>query len=474
MNKLLLVFIVSLLGISCEAQKPETNKLQTYVNDFVSDSCFYSAGIGIVISNVKTGENLASNQAHLALTPASTQKLITTAAALEILGGNYQFKTEIKTDGELLKNGNLAGNIIVKGLGDPTLGSKYFENEKPIEQQITEKIKALGIRKIQGKILADDSYIETKIPATWIWEDIGNYYGAIPNGISFHDNLYSLFFLSGKAGSATKLVKTEPQNTGMVFDNQVISSAVNRDLAYIFGGNTSNNRRIEGSIPQNRALFEVKGALLHPKNCLIESLNKSFAKVGISIENKVFPAEKNSLLFSLNSPELKDIVNLTNQKSINLFADHLLFEIGAKESGKASWENGIEAVKNFWNQKGLPTKYISLYDGSGLSHFNAVSANFFDQVLREMYHSKHSNEFISSLPVAGISGTLKSFGTDSDLQENWKAKTGSMTGVRTYCGYLKTKTGKEYSVSILINNCICSSSALNNKLLTLLNKLYNS
>ncbi len=474
MNKMLLVFMIFLWGISCEAQKTETNKLQTYVDEFVSDSCFQSAGLGIVISNVKTGENLAANQAHLALTPASTQKLITTAAALEILGSNYQFKTQIETDGELLKNGTLAGNLIVKGFGDPTLGSKYFPNDKLIDLQIAEKIKTLGILKIQGKLIADDTYIDAKIPATWIWEDIGNYYGAIPNGLSFQDNMYSLFFSSGKAGSATQLLKSEPQNTGLIFDNQVVSSAINRDLAYIFGGNTSNHRRIEGSIPQNSSKFEVKGALLQPKNSLIETLKTSLAQAGIIIENKVFTGKNSTLLSTLNSSELKEIVKLTNQKSINLFADHLLFEIGAKESGKANWENGIEAVKNFWNKKGLATKYISLYDGSGLSHFNAVSANFFDQILRIMYQSKYSNEFIASLPVAGISGTLKTFGRNSDLQGNWKAKTGSMTGVRTYCGYLKTKSGNEYAITILINNYYCSSSVVNNKLLILLNQLYNS
>lgn len=473
MNKLLLVFIISLLGISCEAQKTETTDLQTYVNEFVSDTCFRSAGLGIVISDVRTGMNLASNQAHLALTPASTQKLITTAAALEILGSNYQFKTQINTDGELLANGTLSGNLIIKGFGDPTLGSKYFMKGKPVELQITDKIKSLGIQKIQGKILVDDSYINPKIPSTWIWEDMANYYGAIPNGLSFHDNLYTLFFSSEKAGSATQLVKTEPQNTGLVFDNQVISSTVNRDLAYIFGGNTSNKRRIEGSIPQNRAQFKVKGALLHPKNSLIESLNKSFAKAGIPIKNEVLTGKKSTLLLRLNSPELKEIVKLTNQKSINLFADHLLFEIGEKETGHASWENGIDALKKFWSEKGLSTKYISLYDGCGLSHFNSVSANFFDQLLQLMYHSKNSNEFISSLPVAGISGTLKSFGGNSAVIGNWKAKTGSMTGVRTYCGYLQTKNGNEYSVTILINNYSCSSSALNNKLLIFLNKLYN-
>lgn len=474
MNKLLLVFIISLLGISCEAQKTETNKLQAYVDEFALDDCFQSAGLGIVISNVKTDEILASNQAYLALTPASAQKLITTATALEILGCNYQFKTQIETDGKLLANGTLTGNLIVKGFGDPTLGSKYFTKNKSVELLIAEKIKALGINKIQGKIRADDSYISSQIPSTWIWEDIANYYGAIPNGLSFHDNMYTLFFSSGKAGSTTQLIKTEPQNTGLIFDNQVISSTVNRDLAYIFGGNTSNKRRIEGSIPQNRAQFKVKGALLRPKISLTETLNKSFRKAGIEIENKVIPAKERKLLISLNSPKLKEIIKLTNQKSINLFADHILFEIGNNEFGEASWKNGIKAVTNFWDQKGLATKYISLYDGSGLSHFNSVSANFFDQILRIMYRSKYANEFISSLPVAGISGTLKSFGKNSNLLGNWRAKTGSMTGVRTYCGYLRTKSGKEYAVTILINNSTCSSSALNNKLLTLLNKLYNS
>ena len=473
MNKLHLVFIISLLGISCEAQKTEPHKLQTYVDEFVSDTCFRSAGLGIVVSDVKTGHNLASNQAHQAMTPASTQKLITTAAALEILGSNYQFKTQIKTDGELLTNGTLSGNLIVKGFGDPTLGSKYFAHGKPIEQQIAEKIKALGIQKIQGKILADDSYIKAKIPATWIWEDIANYYGATPNGLSFHDNMYTLFFSSEKAGNATKLIKTEPQNTGLVFDNQVISSTINRDMAYIFGGNTSNKRRIEGSIPQNRSQFKVKGALLYPKNSLIESLNKSFAKVGITIKNEVIVSKESTLLLSLNSPELKEIVKLTNQKSINLFADHLLFEIGNKEKGHASWKNGIDALKNFWNKKSLSTEHISLYDGCGLSHFNAVSADFFDQLLQLMYHSKYSKEFISSLPVSGISGTLKYFGRKSALIGKWKSKTGSMTGIRSYCGYLQTKHGNEYSVTILINNYSCTSSALNNKLLILLNQLYN-
>ena len=474
MNKSVFILLLVLCNISCKAQSEKSLSTQQFVDEFVADSCFHAAGVGIVVSDLKTGELLASNQAHLGLTPASTQKLITSAAALEILGAAYQFKTQIKIDGEILQDGILNGNVIVKGFGDPSLGSKYFANGKSIEVQIAEKLQQSNIKKISGKIITDATYIKAKIPSTWIWEDIGNYYGAVPNGLTYKDNTYTIFFSSRQAGSKTKITKTEPQNTGLIFDNQVLSSSINRDLAYIFGGNTSNKRRIEGSIPKNRSVFKVKGALLNPENSLIEALTKSITALGIRIENENLLPKKSKLLFTLYSPKLNDIVKITNQKSVNLFADHLLFEIGQNQSDEASWESGISAVKNFWESKGLNTKYISLYDGSGLSHFNTVSADFFDQVLKHMNQSKYRSDFIASLPVAGQSGTLKNFGRNSAINGNWIAKTGSMTGVRTYCGYLTTKNGKRYSVSILINNYSSSTSALNNKLLNLLIKLYNS
>lgn len=474
MNKTLFFLLISLLGISCSAQPTTQNQFQKYVDAFVRDTCFYSASVGIVISDLESGKQVAANQANLAMTPASTQKLLTSAAALEILGNQYQFKTTIETDGKIPADGKLNGNLLIKGFGDPTLESKYFPRRTDIRLGIAEKLKELGIRSIRGKILVDDSYITPHIPATWIWEDLGNYYGAVPNGLTYHDNLYSLFFNSGRAESKTTLVSCMPKNTGLVFDNRVVSSDINRDLAYIFGGNTSPQRRIEGSIPKNRSNFEVKGALADPKISLVEALKTSFAEAGIVLEEKPLPSLNKKTLFNLYSPKLKEIIQLTNQKSINLFADHLLFEIGQHEYGNASWKNGIMAVKSFWHSKGLSTKYISLYDGSGLSHFNAVSASFFDQVLQYMYRSSSKQEFISSLPVSGVSGTLKNFAKKSSFKGKWKAKTGSMTGVRTYCGYLKSKTGKEYSVTILINNYNCSSAVINNNLIILLNQLYNS
>ncbi|MDQ2177626.1 D-alanyl-D-alanine carboxypeptidase/D-alanyl-D-alanine-endopeptidase [Marinifilum sp. D714] len=473
MNKILLLFAFVVWGFSCTSQKTTNNKIQQFVDEFTADSCFYSAGIGIIIKDVEKGKILAQHNSKLALTPASSQKLVTTASALEILGGDYQFKTLIETDGNI-ENRKLKGNLIITGGGDPTLESKYFESQQNIANRIASKLKKLNISTINGNILVDNSYFKPSIPRTWIWEDIGNYYGAVPNAINYRDNMYTLYFKSGKAGNKTKIWKTVPHNTGLEFDNQVLSSEINRDLAYIFGGNTSNLRRIEGSIPQNRNEFKVKGAFLHPEFALLDDLKSELKNNNIRVLNqKIKPRTNRKKLFEIPSPKLKEIVYWTNQKSVNLFADQLLFEIAQKKNEKADWKTGTNTINEFWKAKGIETKYQNLLDGSGLSHFNAISAEFFSQILTDMYHSKNYDAFLSSLPVAGKSGTLKYFGKGSELVNNWKAKTGSMTGVRTFCGYLKNSEGKTYIVCILINNHHCSSKELNNKLLKLLIHTYN-
>ncbi len=461
-------------GGACSSQKVIPNKIQQAVDEFAADTSFTAAGIGILIKDVEKDEILAQYNAKMALTPASSQKLITTATALEVLGSNYQFTTSIKTDGKL-EDGMLKGNLIVQGAGDPTLESKFFDTQKNIAAKIVAQLTKRNIKLIHGKIITDNSYFKSSIPRTWIWEDIGNYYGAVPNSINYRDNMYSLHFASGKAGQKTRIVKTTPQNTGLEFDNQVLSSEINRDLAYIYGGSTSNLRRIEGSIPQYRKDFKVKGAFLNPEKALLEDLKTELKKNHIRILNnaKITPT-KASKLFEIRSPRLSEIVYLTNQKSVNLFADQLLFEIGAKQNGKASWKSGVNEIKKFWQEKGIETKYQSLFDGSGLSHFNAVSADFFSQILSWMYRSPNFNIFLSSLPVSGKSGTLKHFGKGSQLTSNWMAKTGSMTNVISYCGYLNTCNEKTYSTCILINNYNCSTKELNNKLIKLLITIYNS
>jgi len=451
--------------ISVFAQNYSDQKL---VDTFVEQDIFKSASIGIEIRDLKTGEIFAAHNSEKSLTPASTQKLLTTAAALEILGANFQFQTEVIITGRIDKNGILMGNLIIKGNGDPSLASKYFPKNNRFISSIYQELKKNGIHQINGKLIVDTTCYKSSVPRTWIWEDIGNYYGAVPHAISYKDNTYTLHFESKEAGQFTKIIKVDSKQSGITFSNQVMSSTINKDRAYIFGGPTDSHRLVEGTIPQNRSDFKVKGAVSKPEMVLLSDLNKVLQAGGIPIKEQDFRTKTQKTLLIFKSPPLSEIVALTNQKSINLFADHLLFQIGMTQNNKGSWQAGISALKEFWQSKGLDSTSLFLFDGSGLSHFNAISAQALNQVLAHMNRIENATCFFNSLPIAGKNGTLKSFGKQSDLAGNFSAKTGSMTGVRSYSGILKRQDGTPVAISLIINNYSCHTKLLNEELKILL------
>ncbi len=459
-----------LLYFSASAQKISNQKI---VDRFVEQEIFKSASISIEIRDLKTGEIIAENKSEKSLTPASTQKLLTTATALEILGADFRFRTDVIITGRIDKSGFLMGNLLIKGYGDPTLASKYFPNNNHFISTILDNLKKNGIRQINGKIIIDNTYFKSSVPRTWIWEDIGNYYGAVPHPLSYKDNTYTLHFKSKEAGKLTEIKKIDGKQSGISFTNEVISSTVNKDRAYIFGGTTSDHRRVEGTIPQNRSDFKVKGAVSKPELVLLSDIKKVLHASGIPVKEEIFKTKIQKTLLQFTSPPLSEIVALTNQKSINLFADHLLFQIGINQKNEGSWQAGIESVKEFWQSKGINSDGLFLFDGSGLSHFNAISAKALNQILTHMNKSKNAKVFFNSLAIAGQNGTLKSFGRLSKLAGNFKAKTGSMTGVRSYSGLLTKKDGQQIAISFIINNYTCSHKVLLDKYKTLLMQLAN-
>jgi len=462
-----LSFITSILFL-CFSACAQKQKDQTYIDEFVNNDLFKSASIGIELCDLQTGEVLAKHQSEKSLTPASTQKLVTTATALEILGADFQFKTDVFIIGEIDKNGTLMGNLVIRGFGDPTLSSKYFPENNHFISSIYSELKKLGIRQINGQLLTDHSYYESSIPRTWIWEDIGNYYGAVPHPISYKDNTYTIHFESKEAGQLTKIKKVDNKPFNLKLTNKVMASKINRDRAYIFGGTSSSQRSVEGTIPENRSDFKVKGALSRPELVLLKDLKAFLIAGGIPIKNEKHRVKTQKTLLQFKSPPLSDIVALTNQKSINLFADHLLFQIGISQKKEGSWQAGINAMKEFWQSQGIDTKGLFLHDGSGLSHFNAISAHTLNQILMHMNKSGQSDAFFNSLAISGKNGTLKNFGKQSTLINKFKAKTGSMTGVRSYSGILTKNDGKQVCISFIINNYSCTSKLVNKQFKDLL------
>lgn len=448
------------------------NKVNSALEEFLNSEGFKHASIAISVSDVRTGNKIINYNSHLSLIPASCLKIITTATALEILGSNYKFKTVLYEDGHLLDDGTLYGNLIVKGYGDPSLNSMYFPARENVISNFSKVIKNRKIKRITGDVIADNSYFKAEIPSTWIWEDIANYYGATAHALSYKDNFYTLFFNSFSIGELTKIDRVYPLNLDLHFENEVVAAKSNRDNAYIYGDPKTKFRFIKGSIPCNKKDFTVKGSNANPAIVIANDIADLIphSDVHVSNVNITETLEKHKIA-TYYSPSLAELIYVTNNKSVNLFAEHIFLSIGDKQY-TPSYSISRERLLKLWKTKNISTAGICICDGSGLSRSNLLTTTFVDKVLRYMFKSVNYNSFYRSLPIAATSGTLSNFAKNTLLKNNFVAKTGTISKVRSMCGYLNTKTNKTLSVSIIVNNNDKSFSIVNKNIEKLLLELY--
>lgn len=412
--------------------------------------------VGISVVDLSNGKPVVNRAADKSLTPASTLKLLTTATALEILGSGHQFKTEVFTRGTV-ENGVLRGDLVVRGGGDPTLGSRYFySNIYSFLDNWIEAIKQNGIQRINGQIIADASlFYPEPLPSRWIWEDIGNYYGAGVYPLSCFDNYVILTFYPAKVGEKARVASVDPNIAGLSFNVQAVGSLVNKDSAYIYGGPFLYDKVVRGSIPANKLDFSIKGAIPNPPLSLMMLLKSRLENEGIEVSGEAVvsqdPLETSKKITETVSPQLGEIAKVLNYESINLFAEHLFRALNPQKDNAGI----VHLIKAFWKSKGIETTSCFIYDGSGLSPSNAVSPRFMTDVLT--YMATRSNEketFFSSIPKAGTDGTVRYF-FNGNKNAEVLAKSGSMDKVRCYSGYIK-KGGETFAFSIMLNKFTCS------------------
>jgi D-alanyl-D-alanine carboxypeptidase/D-alanyl-D-alanine-endopeptidase (penicillin-binding protein 4) len=415
---------------------------------------FESASIGFIVTDLATEKPIVSKNPNICLTPASVSKIITTATALEILGANFQFETSLQYDGTL-SNGVLNGNLYICGGGDPTLGSKYFNDNFLDEWCKALKIK--GIKKITGTIIAEPQIFDNEpLPSGWTWADIGNYYGAGVYGLSVFDNMTNVFFESNAEGTKPKITKISPEIDGLIIENHLISKKNIGDSAYFYGAPYENKRQIFGAIEANKTDFEVKADIPNPPIFLAKTFSNYLSINEIEVSGKVsdtiFEPVKKNLLHRHFSPPLSEIIKITNHQSNNMFSEHIFKYLSVKNSMPASVSASIEVVKNFWKSNGLNVSAFFISDGSGLSPHSAVNPEFINNLLIFMYKkSKNSKIFFESLPVAGESGTVRKFLINTKLSGKAHLKSGSIARVQCYAGYIVSGK-KSFAITIMINN----------------------
>lgn len=422
------------------------------------------AQVAFYVKDIDSGDILKDYNSGLLMTPASVTKIITTTTALDILGSDFQYNTKIFSQGEVI-NGTLNGDLIVIGAGDPTFGSSYFSqcSAEVVINKIIESLKNAGIKHINGKIIIDTSIIsEPRYPAGRLWEDMGNYYGAPPSGLTWRDNTFEVYLSS--PSDEGKLCKVESANTkisALEFVSYVRSANNQKDSAYIYGYPGLSKWEIRGTIPVNRSHFSIKGAIPDPAFQFaseITSLLSDSNDIEIIISNNqpIKISDRSNLLLEIRSPYLSEIVSVINHVSHNLMADHLFLSLGnTNKTAGDNWINSANLVINHWRKQGL-TKAIRLRDGSGLSPKNLISPDYLVDIITKTYLGKNNSFFESSLAVGGKNGTLSHIWQQPKWVGRVRAKSGSMEGVLCYTGYIKTIGNRNLAFCVMVNNFITS------------------
>ena len=458
---------------------------QQLVRAFATADDLSNASISISVIDVGSGRQVAAHQPELALVPASNLKLITTAAALALLGPDHTFRTRLVLEGEVVPGpaGDvLIGNIRILGGGDPSLGSPYLKGTLStgnVIQRWSEAIQRLGIAEIRGGIIGDGSYWGTDgANYAWPWSDIGNYYGSGAYGLNLHENFYFLDLLQRQRLGATPLVQgVRPEVPGLTLTNELVSGERNSgDQAYIYGAPFGYDNYVRGSIPVGTSRFTIKGAVPEPPLWAAQLLEEELRAAGLKISAPASSArnaaaaapERFQLLDEIVSPPLAELMDRTNLRSNNLYAEALLREINKSRGRPAHELAGTEEVMNWLTSLGLNTAGMRIQDGSGLATRNFISAGFMTDFLRTQAGRERWRQ---SIPLAGRTGSMKYALRKSAASGRVWAKSGSLDAARGYAGYLQRTDGTLLAFSVMVNNYTLRGSEVKRRMLFLLRDL---
>jgi D-alanyl-D-alanine carboxypeptidase/D-alanyl-D-alanine-endopeptidase (penicillin-binding protein 4) len=316
---------------------------------------------------------------------------------------------------------------------------------------------------------------------------MGNYYGCGAFGLNIHENLYYLRLQQKPSlGAMPPVVRTEPYIPGLQYTNELGSAERGSgDNAYIYGAPYTYQRYLRGTIPIGSGLFTIKGSIPDPPLFAAQQLVGALEQVGIICQRpparlSALPKRNNQLperqqLHVHESPRLADIVERTNMKSVNLYAEALLRLIAYEQTGKGSVEAGLEIIYDLWTRRGVDMGGVQLYDGSGMAPRNVFPPAFMSQLLSNIYQDKSLREvFLSSLPLAGRSGSLSNSLKGTAAEGKLRAKSGSLEQVRAYSGYVPNRSGSMLAFSILLNNYEDDGGPARKKLFQLMAQLAQS
>ncbi len=445
---ILSVAVILILSSQSLASSPQSSasvcqgQLERGIDTIINRPQFKRFRWGISVKTLSQREPIYSRDAEHYFIPASTIKLMTTAAALTQLPQNYRIRTSVY--------GDQNGNLYVVGRGDPTLTTTQLED-------LAQQLKNQGINQV-NQLIADDHYFSGfSVHPNWEWEDVQAGYGTSVNSLILHQNSMDFILTPQQVNQPLKVSWVRPEqgvgwqvqnNTRTVRENErefvKIGRDFNQPMIYISG------QLIVGSEPEN--LF---ASVSDPTENFIQEFRKVLEKNGIRVlntathSNRQYSSEE---LAGIDSPPLTELITTAHLQSNNLFAEVLLRTLGAQQPSLDTVESGLTAIKQTLNNLGVsPDSYV-LSDGSGLSRHNLASPESLTQTLVGMANSPLFEVYKNSLSVAGETGMLRRRFQETTATRIVYAKTGTLTGVAGLAGYIDPPNFQPLAFSIIVNN----------------------
>ena len=484
--------VVLCLLLATQVQAAKQKPLATRIAAILSQPGLERGFWGVEVVSVPTGKVLYSENADKLFTPASNTKLFTTAAALALIGPDYNFRTTVETAGMLDKYGRLTGDLVLVGRGDPNLSGRELpyslhttRNDHPIQvlEQLADALVQKGVKYVDGDIVADDSYFAfERYGEGWSQDDLVWADGAPVSALTINDNVVFVNILPADHAGERAFVSITPFADYFRIDNRIITTPagtgrkifINREpgstVLTLWGNmpldDAGANEALAIEDPAEfaasifRGLLETRGIAVYGKQ---RTRHTELASLSTFTVTAMAPARGGDeparirqsqplVLASYQSKALIEDVRVINKVSQNLHAEILLRLLGREKGTAGTVEGGLEVLRGFLNTASVPTDQYAFYDGSGLSRQNLVTPHAVVQLLRYAASQPWGGSFRDTLPLAGVDGSLSDRFKDLQAQGRVYGKTGSLGGVKALSGYAVTDRGEQVAFSILSNN----------------------
>lgn len=461
MKNVTVFFLAILIGTTAFA----ADNYFAEIDSILADSALSNALIGLAIFDITSDSLLYDLNAGKLFSPASNLKLFTSAAALELLGPDYRFKTRFFHTGKLDKKGRLSGHLIISGGGDPLISGRFRDSITEVLCLWADSLLSYGIGEIKGDLVVDNSFFTgPELGAGWSWDDLSYWYACPVTALAFNDNCVDLEFVPGsKVGDKARII-LDPETDYIKITNNTITLPAGSEFTLDYYRTPSTNDvEFFGGIAIDDS-GQVDYVSVHRPEIYCAYIFSDVLKTKkIKFEGDIYNLddlkekdrdyiEKNKQpLFTWQSDSLGVVVTVINQRSQNLFAELTLLTMGKEIGGEGSFEKSLGVVEAFFDSIGISSNDLDMNDGSGLSYINLVKPDAIIRLLKYMYNSEHFETYYYSLRTPR---DFRLVGVEN--RENIRVKGGTIANTRTYSGYLTgPSTGHLLAFSIMVNNYSC-------------------